>query len=75
MLFWQSATLKLSPTLSLTRDDLFRVELDIVAGDEMYYSKVSTIFIDSCDLSLVVMVVIGKMSFSNIEKCKLHCTN
>lgn len=26
----------------LSRDDLFRVELDNVAGDEMFYSKVST---------------------------------
>ncbi|KAK1896760.1 Semaphorin-6B [Dissostichus eleginoides] len=28
--------------LSCTRDDLFRVELDIVAGDEMFYSKKRT---------------------------------
>lgn len=40
--------LTLSLTVSLSgRDDLFRVELDIVAGDEMFYSKVSTFWTDS----------------------------
>lgn len=29
------------PSVPLPRDDLFRVELDSVAGDEMFYSKVS----------------------------------
>lgn len=28
--------------LALSRDDLYRVELDIIAGDEMFYSKVSS---------------------------------
>lgn len=40
---WQTATLTASPSLALSRDDLFRVELDSVAGDEMFYSKVSAI--------------------------------
>lgn len=37
----QSLTLPLS-LYSVSRDDLFRVELDNVVGDEMFYSKVST---------------------------------
>lgn len=43
--------LPLSPHLSLSaplsRDDLFRVELDSVAGDEMFYSKVSRSQLDT----------------------------
>lgn len=37
----------LYPPLPPGRDDLFRVELDIVAGDEMFYSKVSTFWTDT----------------------------
>ncbi|CAG01436.1 unnamed protein product [Tetraodon nigroviridis] len=40
-LCWQPATDSTSVFI-LSRDDLFRVELDNVAGDEMFYSKVST---------------------------------
>lgn len=46
---WQAATLTASLSLSapLSRDDLFRVELDSVAGDEMFYSKVSRSQLDT----------------------------
>lgn len=42
-----SHRISLSLSAPLSRDDLFRVELDSVAGDEMFYSKVSRSQLDT----------------------------
>lgn len=59
MLCWQTATLTVRLSFPLARDDLFRVELDIVAGDEMFYSKVITIRMDTRALTTSKLFVIA----------------
>lgn len=66
--YWCAGRLPLLLYLSrsLSRDDLFRVELDIVAGDEMFYSKVSPIWTD-----MIAFTTFNKWMYCLLLGCKL----
>ena len=69
------ASLYLSLSLCLFvyfRDDLYRVELDNIAGDEMFYSKVSrTLFLHHCSLTAYTDTQTHK--HTNTQTCTLTC--